>query len=269
MNLREITDIKELRELQMQILDKIDEYCRENDLTYYLSSGTLLGAVRHGGYIPWDDDIDIYMPRASFDRFVNDYDDYNSRYKLVCWQNTSNYNYTFPKVVDSETILIEAEHPDIQIGIYVDVFPLDYVSDDLVQRKQDFEERDRLRHLLIARQSSVFRTLNPVGICYRLYARLAVSRTGLMRRFDSLMTKYHSTSQVCNMSDAGPSIKGCFDAMHISSDVDIQFENRIYKTMIGYKQYLQHTYGDYMSLPPENKRVHHEFKAYIKEWKRP
>lgn len=265
--MHEIKDISEIRELQMQVLDRIHEFCQQHQLTYFLSSGTLLGAVRHGGYIPWDDDIDIYMPRESFDQFQELFNQKNERYRLINGYNTPRYHYTFPKVVDTHTVLIEDEHPDNAIGIYVDIFPVDYVSDNLEERIRDFKLRDKLKHLLIARQKRVFYTLSPSGILYRIYARATTTRLGLLKKFDKLMRRHCNTSQVCNMSDAGPSIKGCFDSKSISSSVDIKFENRTYKTMIGYKEYLSHTYGDYMQLPPVDKRRRHYFKVFLKDEK--
>ncbi len=247
----------------MQVLDKIHNYCQENQLTYFISSGTLLGAVRHGGYIPWDDDIDIYMPRSSFNAFCEEFNNSNGRYRLINGYNTEDYYYTFPKVVDTKTLLIEREHTDRQIGIYVDIFPVDYVPHDLSERERLFKEKDKIKHLLIAKQSAIFRTLSLTGIIYRLYSRLAPSRLKLLKRFDDLIRNTSKTGQVCNLTDAGPSIKGCFNADAIAEAVDIKFENRVYKTMVGYKTYLEHTYGDYMTLPPEDKRIHHEFEAYI------
>lgn len=263
--MRQITDVAELRELQMQVLDAIDAYCHDNNLTYFISSGTLLGAVRHGGYIPWDDDIDIYMPRESYERIRRGFNDANGRYKLIDGYNTPGYHYTFTKIVDTETILIEGEHPDRQIGIYVDIFPIDYVPEDYAQLEAIFKKKQRLDHLLIARQCPILCTKSIGGILYRLYSRLTTTRLGLLRKYDSLIKNDRQSSLVCNMTDAGPkSPKSAFRAEAIASDVDIKFENRSYKTMVGYMEYLEHTYGDYMTLPPVDKRVHHSFTAYIK-----
>lgn len=263
--MRQITDIKELRELQMQILDRIHAFCQEHNLTYFLSSGTLIGAVRHGGYIPWDDDIDIHMPRESYTRFRQLFNDNNTRYKLIDAYNTDRYYYTFPKVVDTHTSLIEHGVSGTEIGIYVDIFPVDFVPDNLDERKKVFSKKNRLKRYLIALQKNIFCTLNPAGILFRIWARIRYSRIKLIKEFDRIITRYSGGNQICNLTDSGPQIEGCFNASAISDSIDIKFEDRVYKTMIGYQEYLSLSYGDYMTLPPENQRVHHDFTAYLRE----
>ena len=100
--MRQITDIQELRQLQMGILDNVHQFCQEHGLTYFLSSGSLIGAVRHGGYIPWDDDIDIYMLRKDYERLLQIYQG-NETYRLLNPDKEPHYYYTFAKVVDTRT----------------------------------------------------------------------------------------------------------------------------------------------------------------------
>ena len=133
--MRRITDIKELRDIQMGILDDVHKFCEEQGLRYSLSSGTLIGAVRHKGYIPWDDDIDIYMQRVDYERFLKTYQDQQGHYKLLApsqKERDEAYYYTFAKVVDLRTKMIEQETEGYEIGVYVDVFPVDYVTEDLI-----------------------------------------------------------------------------------------------------------------------------------------
>lgn len=116
--MRQITDINELRQIQMGILDNVHRFCEAHGLTYFLSSGTLIGAVRHKGYIPWDDDIDIYMPRKDYEQFLQIYSDETGRYRAINPQTESHYYYTFAKVVDQKTRMVEKETEGYEIGVY-------------------------------------------------------------------------------------------------------------------------------------------------------
>ena len=258
--MRKIEDIHELRQIQIGILDEVHSFCEAHGLRYFLSSGTLIGAVRHKGYIPWDDDIDIYMPREDYEAFLNTYHDKSGRYKAINPRLESDYYYTFAKVVDLRTKMIETETEGYEIGVYMDIFPVDYVTDDLQERKRVF----KLKKLLYKIRRCKISNSNPLRsrLAYWCYKSLPVSAHYVFRLIQRLIVLGKPTRTVCNMTEAGPKIKGCFPAEDIASSVDIEFEGKLYKTMVGYKDYLERTYGDYMTLPPVEQRVTHQFEAY-------
>ncbi|MBR1389670.1 MAG: LicD family protein [Prevotella sp.] len=257
--MKKIEDIQELRHIQMGILDDVHRFCETHGIRYFLSSGTLIGAVRHHGYIPWDDDIDIYMPRADYERFMTEYDG-GTDYRVLNPRKEKDYYYTFAKVVDLRTRMVERETKGFEIGVYMDIFPVDYVSDNLQERERVF----KLKHLLYKIRRCKIAHENPLHsrLAYLCYRCLPVSVGMLNRWIERLIILKQPTATVCNMTEAGPKMKGCFPAEDIASSVDIDFEGRRYKTMVGYQDYLTRTYGDYMQLPPEDQRVTHKFEAY-------
>ena len=259
--MRQITDIKELRDIQMGILDDVHRFCEEQGLRYSLSSGTLIGAIRHKGYIPWDDDIDIYMMRNDYERFLKTYQDQTGRYRVLDPKKEEHYYYTFAKVVDQRTKMIEKETEGYEIGVYIDVFPVDYVTEDMKKRERIF----RWKKLLYKIRRCKISNSNPLHsrLAYWCYRSLPISVGMLNRVIDWLIIGGKPTNTLCHMTEAGPSIKGCFPAADMKKMVDAKFEDRTYKIMIGYDDHLWRTYGDYMKLPPEDQRVTHEFDAYL------
>jgi lipopolysaccharide cholinephosphotransferase len=262
--MRRITDIKELRDIQMGILDNVHKFCEEQGLRYSLSSGTLIGAVRHKGYIPWDDDIDIYMQRVDYERFLKTYQDQQGHYKLLApsqKERDEAYYYTFAKVVDLRTKMIEQETEGYEIGVYVDVFPVDYVTEDLKKREFIF----RIKKLLYKIRRCKISHSNPLRsmLAYRCYRALPLTVGMLDKMIRMLIVHHQPTNTLCHMTEAGPATpKGCFPAADMKKMIDMRFEDRVYKAMIGYDDYLTRTYGDYMKLPPEDQRVTHKFEAY-------
>ena len=118
---RKVT-LEEMRDLQLAMMDKIHEFCVERGIRYSLGGGTLLGAVRHKGYIPWDDDIDIMLPRPDYERFLKEFDGVYPNFKVLHLNNDRTYPYLFAKVYDSRTLLVECR---ATMGVYIDVFPID------------------------------------------------------------------------------------------------------------------------------------------------
>lgn len=258
--MRPIKDIQELRNIQMAILDNVHQFCEQHHLLYFLSSGTLIGAVRHKGYIPWDDDIDIYMPRADYERFLQLYQDSQGIFKAIDPNRDSDYYYTFAKVIDTRTLMIEKETKGFEIGVYMDIFPVDYVTDNLKERERIFKRKRllyKIRRCKISKENPLYSRL--AYLCYR---SLPISLSTINKMIRKLIIRKEPTTTVCNMTEAGPSIKGCFPAADIADNIDILFEGKQYKTMSGYHDYLERTYGNYMELPPEDQRVTHHFEAY-------
>lgn len=258
--MRRIESIHELRQIQLGILDEMHRFCEKHGLRYFLSSGSLIGAVRHKGYIPWDDDIDVSMPRKDYEVFLSVYKDETSNYRVLCPQNNRHYYYTFAKMVDRRTRMIEAETDGYEIGVYIDVFPIDYVPDDLKERMKVF----RQKRLLYKIRRCKISNNNPLNsrIAYYVYKYFPLSVSQLDHLIKSLIVSKKTTNTVCNMSEAGPDVGGCYPLECIFSSVDIEFEGKNYKTMVGYKDYLKKSYGDYMTLPPVNQRLTHKFEAF-------
>lgn len=260
--MRQITDIQELRQVQLGIMDCIHDFCMRHQIKYSLGGGTLIGAFRHKGYIPWDDDIDIYLMRKDYERFLHEYNDPDGRYQLLAPGKTDSYFYTFSKVVDTRTVMFEDEVQGFEIGVYVDVFPLDYVSDNLSARKQVF----RLKHLLykIRRcKMSQTRYLKSAiaNFCYRY---LPITVGGIDWLIEHYVHRRKPSGFICEMCETERPLRGCYPVESFDTTFDVPFENRVYKSMAGYDEYLRNTYGDYMALPPEDQRIQHQFKAYWK-----
>ena len=132
-------EINELKKLELDILIEIDEICTKNNFRYSLAYGTLIGAVRHKGFIPWDDDIDIFLPRPDYNKFVDYCSKNKTIFKLLSYDNSRWYSYPFAKATNQNTV-IEEEETDFngKMGIYVDVFPLDGLGDTYNDAKRNF-----------------------------------------------------------------------------------------------------------------------------------
>ena len=138
--MREI-DLDELRKLQIDILNDIDNFCKKNKINYWIDCGTLLGAIRHSGYIPWDDDIDIGMLRDDYDKFVKSYNRKGNRYQLNAVEINNDYYYPFGKVFDTKTVLYEPDENGIKTAVFVDVFVYDNAPDDDQKLKKMYDKK--------------------------------------------------------------------------------------------------------------------------------
>lgn len=263
--MREVKTVEELRALQMQTMDVIDAFCKKQGLSYSLAGGTLIGAIRHKGYIPWDDDIDIYMPRADYDNFLKTFDGFNDRYKVYEWRNYPGMEILFAKVGDTKTRLSE-QGLMREYGVNVDIFPLDGVPKDEKEQRKLFYKKLAL-YILAHGKSQKYPSSQSLSNKFRWIAAKIwpLSKRATFKRIYKLITRYPDSDIVTNMVSMGSN--NANDAFSISlfhPTQAVPFEDRQYQIMAGYDTYLRKRFGDYMKLPPEDKRVGaHDLIAYI------
>jgi len=253
----------ELRSIQLDLLQKIADFCESHGLRYFLCGGTLIGAIRHKGYIPWDDDIDIAMPRPDYDQFIKTFNQPENYYQVESLDTNPDYAYSFAKVFDNRTILTELHYTG-DIGVYVDVFPADGVKS-----ASQIYKIQRLRQFLHTKRANYYkRTLSKkiVNTIGKLLL-LPFSAHQIATWMDNVARKYAFGSLPKAGVIANPFGPGeMVDKSVFESDIYQEFEGRKYRVPVGYDTWLRSVYGDYMQLPPERDRVtHHTFEAWWKD----
>lgn len=149
--MREVIEIKEIQSILLPILEYIDKVCKDNNLRYSLAFGTLIGAIRHKGFIPWDDDIDIVMPRTDFDKLIEILEkEQNKKYKILSPYDTNSFFAgQMLKVYDAETKLCEFPNKyNLEYGAYIDVFPIDGIDNSIVKARKYHKKYDKYRKIL-------------------------------------------------------------------------------------------------------------------------
>lgn len=253
-------DIKELQQHLLNILVDIDKVCEEHGLTYYLAYGTMLGAVRHGGFIPWDDDIDIAMPRPDYEKLIRHAREWlPSHLEFKCAETEDTYPFAFGKVQDNRTTLIERAHYPYLGGIYCDIFPIDGIPPGVIRQKiHCFRYYIYYRLLYIICKDPYKHGHGPSCwlplLCRRLFSLRYVQRKirKILLEYD-----YDKCSKVRHYYGYDIEI---FPKSIFSTPERIAFEGRLLNTVSRREEYLRTLFGeDYMTLPPEEKRHRHHF----------
>ena len=259
--------VEEVKKYQLEILDVVSSFCETNQINYWLDTGTLLGAVRHKGYIPWDDDIDIGMLREDYDKFIKLFNQSNSRYQFQCYENNSKFYVAFGKVLDIKTELYEPDRNGSKSAVNVDVFVYDNAPDDDKLVKKMYDCRDRLTYMaLFSRGNQILPKDNAIKRLEKSLLHillLGVSSEKCIKKLIENSKKFShiETKRVGNFTSAS---RIAVDKKVFQSFVDVEFEGKFYKAPVGYDEWLTDFYGDYMQLPPADKRVsHHQYEAYL------
>lgn len=263
--------IDDLRKIQLGILKYLSEFCEKYGIKYYLFYGSLLGAVRHEGYIPWDDDIDIAIFREDYEKFFATFNkEGNKQYKAISIETDSEYYLPMGKVIDLQTILIEDIRGGKELGVYVDVFPIDYLPNDMAVRERLIKKLLLMKKLLLYKQGiwSAKRSFIK-NILYLIvqFLSLPISNNYLCKKINfyaSQKSNREETSILCGdlVSDID-SDREIWHAEFFKDTMYVKFENMNMPAPAEYDAILRTTYGDYMELPPkEEQKSHHHSRAF-------
>lgn len=261
---------EEQKKICFEILVEFDKYCKANSLRYFISSGTLLGAVRHKGFIPWDDDIDVFMPRNDYEKLLGSFNEHNPKYRIVSYTNTDWWFMPFAKIIDTTTKVEVKPYKYDDLGVFLDVFPLDFLSGKYEDIKSAYLKIKKMREIICFKNIRFSYFSNPLKklylLCYKII-HCGYKNKGTNDAIVKICKQYYSDkpeyAAVLSVMYYGE--KEIMDAKIFESAVDLEFEGHLFPAPIGYKEFLSNMYGDYMKLPPVEKRVGHSQIAYRKE----
>lgn len=252
----------DIRELQLRLLDiliEFDKVCRAHDIKYYMLFGTMLGAVRHKGFIPWDDDIDVGVPRPQYEQLIKHAKDWFSEpFNLRSFESDRSFLFGFAKLEDTRTTLVERVRPKAKIGIYMDVFPIDGISSNCIMQ----HVQDRLYSMYY--RACYFLRHEPYTKCYRpktwwpVVLRKYYTPERLMRVFKKVTTmySYDKSTYVASLHDG---LNSAMPKTVLGTPTPIEFEGHWFYGVEKTDDYLTREYGDYMQIPKEEDRQIHSF----------
>lgn len=253
---------EDCKRIELGILIDIDAFCRRNNINYSIAYGTLIGAIRHKGFIPWDDDIDIIMRRDEYERFMKLY--HSNDYELVEEKDVPNHLHS--RVSDPSTHLVFSRsmraNKIYKAGLWVDVFPIDKVPEDIVRYKKI---KKKVRRLFLLQCVGEVKGYNIIHNIAHFFLKPFVNF--FMKLSQKEIIKYNNTnsSSVAALSLWHTNFPP-FPITYLDDYVDVVFEGYTFKCIRNYDAFLRGIYGDYMQKPPKEQRVaHHYYKAYRKK----
>lgn len=266
----EESDLKKLQGIELEILKEVQKICEKNEIEFFIIGGTALGAKRHGGFIPWDDDIDIGMTRENYNKFLEiSQVQLNNHFFLQTPYTDINSTNAFAKVRKDNTKFIEWRNRNIKMhnGIYIDVFPYDNIPDAEILRKKQFNKVQRLQKYFVYKQTkelsekpdgksanvrSFFRKV--IHCIFKL-----VPMKFLISKLEKEMCRYNhieTRTQACLFFPKY--MVECMDNEVLYPIQFVNFENMHVPAPNDIDEYLKTHYGEYMTLPPQSQRVGHK-----------
>lgn len=271
----EIT-LYDMQQIELNLLIYLKNICDENQLKYYLAYGTLIGAVRHQGFIPWDDDIDVMMPQEDYNKLVQIMKNQtHPYYQLVSTDTYPNFTAPLPKIIDTRTVL--EQHYDyverVPLGVYIDIFTLDGMTDDfetaVALRKDSLKLFRRWRRadavLFPPGKSKLYGLMRGIrNLPYKLYGitRSLKKLEQHNRKYPFYQSRFAAVQNLGLPSSVTPD-KDVMQTEWFGEGVDLPFEGTMFRAPTKYDTILQIYYGDYMTPPPaEERKSLHSYTVY-------
>lgn len=265
--MKELTSC-ELKEVQIEIMKHVHDFCVSHNIKYFICSGTLIGAIRHKGFIPWDDDIDIMLPRNDYERFIELFSKEKGRYMLWSHRIQHDYPYPYAKVTDQSTIKLENLTCRVDLGVDIDVFPIDDLPDDeqlvnrAIQKGKRLLFQRNLKLISLSKNRSFFKNialvLGRMALSYKSIYKINLELDKNAVQFNGCEGTMSADLVYCIAGN-----KEIKERDSYAETVLVPFENEEFYAPMGYDKFLRSHYGDYMQLPPIDKQIsHHGFKAY-------
>lgn len=269
--LREISD-EQLKEMLLKMLITLHEFCVSNNITYFLTCGTLLGAIRHKGFIPWDDDIDVAMSRSDYNRFILEYNLHptDESLKVISIDNEKKYNFAFAKLIDTKTVLIDKKGPVLNRGIWIDIFPTDNMSDTLKEatklsyRVEIYRKLLAIKNIGYSRERAFYKNLI-IYMCKPFL--LGIDEYRILFKIEQLSRMYESEVPTKYIGSV------CLGTTNKIMESDwfrkitfVTFEGHEFYAPVDYDSVLVRLYNDYTKFPPVKERhMHYLTRPLMKE----
>ncbi len=270
--------LEDIRVIQLELANELKRICDKHEINYFMIAGTTLGAIRHQGFIPWDDDMDFGMLRKDYIKFI-DIAKYelDNKYFLQTWHTDPNFGVPFAKIQYKNSKLIESnqpEHLQDNSGVFIDIFPYDFIAKDKAIRKNIWNLYQYISRLLLLKNNYKLNA-NSFPKKLALYVLQLIanfnSRDKLIKHLEAIETECNKQHQ---QSGIVITLGGWYgyekEVMELDWCVNLEdrsFEEYQYPCQVNYDAYLEHLYGDYMKWPDEDKRYnqHGLVKVVINE----
>lgn len=270
-------ELRKVKDAELRILKEVDDCCSKLQIKYFIAYGTALGAIRHNGFIPWDDDIDIGMKRNDYERFLREAPNYLCSRNLFLEDLTTEPTCPYPwaKVRMNDTVFVEYCHRNVKMhhGVYIDVFPFDELPIDVEQQREQYNETQKWVHRFAYRQTPDI-TEKPDSIYLRIkfivrrllhYSMHVYSARFLYSKIIKSMTRYNGSNTKIYGCQFYPKFQAGYMTDEMINNLQrVQFENIETYVPGNVDLYLSSQYGDYMKFPPVEQRIgHRPYKVKI------
>lgn len=270
--MRELT-LEEVKPILLDLMQCVHNICVEQNFRYTMAYGTLLGSVRHKGFIPWDDDIDLLMPRPDYMKFLDYCQTHDVPFGVISNEINPKYHKLYAKIWDKNTLVDDQydDNREINMGANIDLFPIDGLGSenrgDAWKYLKPFVYSNKVlaatswgRYTKSATHSLIY---EPIRLALFFITRFISPDKYAKKMNDRLMKFSYDDSGLVACIGATKTQRAIKDKKVFEQYVDLQFEGRRFKAIKSYDSFLRETYGDYMKLPPVEKQVsHHKRKVF-------